>query len=379
MSAGYTAPPDHAALAQARSLVAVRRWQQAITALGPALMSEATAVEAHCLRAQCLFGLGQPAEAAKAARQALARNPHSPWAHRLLAMGHLAGRRPRAARDEAAAAARLAPRSVHGLYLLTLSHLALRDRGPAEQAAHAAVAENPHDPLAHLAMAKVAENRRDWATAEGAYREGLRLDPADADLAIGLGRLLHRLGRRDEAAAAYLAAGRSDPVDARPRRGLARLGLPLVAGTGLVIKLAMVASVRVVLFTAVGRPDRAALTAGVILLLGCATTLALRIHGTRNLPGQVRDGLKADHRNAALRWLQIAAVVAVFLAIWAAAAPARSGGGTPEAVAFAVFAAAAWLVAHFCWTGTRRGTTEFFRAVQAYLRAVGARLIPRGR
>ncbi len=365
MSAEKAGPPDgQAALARARSLAALGRWQQAIDTLGPALASPVTAADAHCLRAQCLFGLKRPAEAGAAARAALARQPGSAWAHQLLAMSYLIGGRRRAARAEALAAARLQPRSVQGQFVLAMAYLALRQRAKARQAADAAIAADPHKPLAHLAVAKVAESRRDWDTAERAYRAGLGLDPQDAELALGLARLLHRRGRRAEAADAYLAAGRASPADARPRRGLAKLGLPLVAGAGLLAKLAALASVRTVLHAAAGYPDRAALAAGVILAAGCGTTLALRAWGTRNLPEQVREQLGSDHRNAALRWLLASAAVAVPLAAWAALTPAGHGGGLIEAGALTGYAVVACLAARHYWAGPRYGAREFMRVAR---------------
>lgn len=353
--------PDRAALARAHRLITLRRWREAIGALGPALTSEATAADAHCLRAQCLFGLSQLREAESAARQALGRQPDSEWAHRLLAIIYLRRRRRRAARKHAEQALRLAPRSPHALHLLAISHLALCRKAKARQAAGAAVAAVPHEPLAQLTLATVAERCRDWDTAERAYREGLRLDPAHTDLTLGLARFLHRRGRKDEAATVYLAAARTDPTDARPRRGLARIGLPL-AGAGIATKLLALQGFRVLL-QMTGRPTRAALFAGVVLALGAATTTVLRVRGTRNLPDPVREGLKSDHRNAALRWLQVAAAVAVVLAIWAAL-PGVKGGGAVAAAAFIAFAAGAWFVAHRFWTGPRPGAADVLQTIR---------------
>src|SRR5262249_13093243 len=163
--------------------------------------------------------------------------------------------------------------------------------------------------------AQVAVTQRDYGLAERAYREGLRLAPDHAELALGLAQLLHKLGRRDEAAQAYLAAGRADPADSRARHGLARIGLPAAgAGTMLVVKgLAIIGAQNVIHL----RPGWAAVVVGAVLLVASGAVLALRVRGTRRLPEGVRQGLIADHRNAALRWLQIAALAALVLAIWA--------------------------------------------------------------
>ncbi|MBO0822746.1 MAG: tetratricopeptide repeat protein [Actinobacteria bacterium] len=358
---------ETAALARARSLVAIQRWREAIDVLAPALGNEATAADAHCLRAQCLLALQQPGPAAAAARQALTTRPDSEWAHRLLGVAYLRTHRHRAAHTEAAEAVRLAPGSVHALHLLAVCQLAGRRWTSAEQTARMAVAAAPQDPLAHLTVAQVAVRQRQWAEAERAYREGLRLAPDDPDLALGLGHLLHRLGRRDEAAQAYLAAGRSNPTDSRSRHALARLGLPAVgAGTVLAVKVGLVIGAQHLIHL---RPGVAAVVVGGFLLVAGGVTAALRIRGTRTLPEAVRQGLQADHRNAALRWLQIAAVVAVLLAIWSAALPTTSGGGFGEAAGFAAFAGVAWYVTHRFWTGPRRSLTEAARTF-------GTRLTP---
>lgn len=354
--------PTDQALAKARSLVAIRRWREAMDMLGPPLTGGASAGEAHCLRAQCLLGLGQPGQAAGAARQALAARPDSEWAHRLLGIAYLRTRHRRAALAEAAEAVRLAPRSVHALHVLAICELANRRRAAADRTARAAVEANPQEPLAHLTLAKTAAARKDHDTAERAYREGLRLAPDNHDLALGLGQLMHRLGRRDEAATAYLAAAHSNPADARARRGLARLGLP-VTGAG-VYAAAKVVGILGVSHTLIGlRPAFAALIVGTGLLLGGLITTALRVRGTRRLPAPVRQGLRADHRNAALRWLRLAAVAALILAIWAAALPTSAGGGAGEAVLFAVFAAAAAYTVHRLWAGPRRSAAQVGRAL----------------
>lgn len=370
----------HQALARARSLVTIHRWREAMDVLAPALAAEATAGEAHCLRAQCLLGLGEPGQAAGAARQALAVRPDSEWAHRLLGIAYLRMGRRRAAHNEAAEAVRLAPQSAHALHLMAMCQLALRKRAAAKRTARAAVAANPQQALAHLTLAKVAARGRDHETAERAYREGLRLEPDDPELSLGLAELMHRLGRRDEAAAAYLAAGRADPTDTRARRGLARLGLPAAgAGTfGLIKLLALVGVLRSLSVPGVGRaldsarPVTVGFVLGAGLLLAGAITTVLRVRGTRRLPAPVRQGLRGDHRNAVLRWLRIAAVAALVLALWAAALPGSRGGGPGVALGFAAFAVvAAYGVGRF-WTGPRR-------SVAGVARAFASRFSPRHR
>jgi Tfp pilus assembly protein PilF len=309
-------------------------------------------------------GLGQPGLAAAAARQALAAEPQNEWAHRLLAVAYLRMEHRSGAITAAREAVRLAPKSAHALHLLALSQLLLKHRAAADKTARMAVAANPDEAVAHLTMARVALAHQNYALAERAYREGLRLDPNDVDLLLRLGWVLHRLGRRDEAAEAYLAAGRTDPADSRARHRLARIGLPVArVGATFVAGVLFIGVPNVMQL----RPGWAAVVVGGVLLVAGSAATALRVRGTHRMPEAVRQGLAPDHRNAALRWLQIAAVAALAFAIWAVALPAAKGGGFGEAAGFAAFAVTAAYVAHRFWTGPRRSAADTARALGARL------------
>jgi tetratricopeptide (TPR) repeat protein len=361
--------PAEQALARARSLVAISRWQDAIGILGPALAESDTAGEAHCLRAQCLLALGKPREAAVAAKQALAVEPGREWAHRLLSIAELRMGRRRAALAAASEAVRLDPSSSHTLHTLAVCQLALRQRTAAHASAQAALEANPQSSMAELTAGLVAEARRDWDGAEGHYREGLRLDPQHTDLALRLGKLLHRRGRRDEAAEAYMAAARSNPTDARARHGLGRLGLPVVGGgVALLVKL-------VILNGALGAiggsptPLRIALVLGVLLALAAAADLIARVRGTRGLPDHIRSGLRSDHRNSALRAVRVAALFAAPLGVWCLAISTSAGGGATRAAAFFAFAIAGLFVSRHFWIGPRIGPEVMHRiATRAFAR-----------
>jgi tetratricopeptide (TPR) repeat protein len=375
--AAGTVPPGAAAagataLAKARHLITIRRWQQALDVLGPLLGSGASAAPAHCLAAQCLLEVGRLAEAQTAARQVLAREPGNEWAHRLLAIIYLRKGRLRAAREQAAAAVRLAPRSVPALHLLTACQLATGQRTAASGTASAAIAVAPGEPLAQMALAMAAIAARDWETAERAYREGLRLHPGNHELTLGLARVMHHQDRNDDAAAAYLAAAHGDPADTRIRSGLASLGMPgLKAWTSSrALVLRMLAALLLVIFAVAmdaGSPARTVVTVGVTLTAGAALTMLLRLRGARRLPAQVRKGLEREQRNAALRWLQYAAAAATVLAIWAAVVPASQGGGITITVALLAFAAAAWLTAHHLWAGRHASTSDVRRRISIAL------------
>jgi tetratricopeptide (TPR) repeat protein len=345
----------HQALAKARSLVAISRWRDAIGTLGPALAESDTAGEAHCLRAQCLLALGKPREAAEAAKQALAIEPNREWAHRLLAIANLRTGRRRAALVAASEAARLDPTSAHTMHTLAVCQLALRQRSAALMSAKVGLEANPQSAMAELTAGLVAEARREWDDAEGHYREGLRLEPQHADLALRLGKLLHRRGRRDEAADAYLAAARSNPTDARARHGLSRLGLPVVGGgVALVIKLVILNGALGVIGSSPS-PMRVAEVFGALLAIAGVVDWGLRVRGTRALPDHIRAGLRADHRNAALRWVRLAALGAIPLGAWCAASSTSTGGGPVRAGALFAFAIAGLVASRHFWVGPRLG------------------------
>jgi tetratricopeptide (TPR) repeat protein len=361
--------PAQQALARARSLVAISKWQDAIGILGPALAESATAGEAHCLQAQCLLALGKPREAGVAAKHALGVDPGREWAHRLLAIAELRTGRRRAALAASMEAVRLDPSSAHTLHTLAVCQLALRQRAEAQASADAALGANPQSSMAELTAGLVAEARRDWDRAEHHYRQGLRLEPQHTDLALRLGKLLHHRGRRDEAAAAYLAAARSSPTDARARYGLGRLGLPVVGGgVALLIKLVILNGA----LSAIGdspTPARIALVLGILLAIAGAVDWIARVRGTRGLPTHIRSGLRGDHRNSALRAVRIAALFAVPLGVWSALISSSAGGGAARATAFLVFAIAGLLVSRYLWIGPRLGPAVMRRAAsQAFAR-----------
>jgi tetratricopeptide (TPR) repeat protein len=346
--------PELQALSRARHLVELQRWQEAIEAVGPAIAAPGTAAEAHCVRAQCEIGLGQPRRAAKAARDALALDPYNEWAQRLLSVAYLQTGRKQDARAAAREALRLSPGSVHGYHVLALSELALKQLKGARDAAEAAVASDPHEPLAHETLGIVRTVQRDWAGAEAAYREGLRLAPQDADMAIGLAEALRRQGRRDEAAEIYLAAGRSDPTNRRVREGLGRIGLPLIGISGLLFKVGIFAGLQVLGDLRV-HPLDAALIVTAVVLIGAGVTTALRYRGTRRLPDGVRRGLEAEHRNAALAWLRAEGFLLALFGLWAALDRVDQGGGAVVAIALFAAAVAAILAADHWRIGHSQG------------------------
>ncbi|MEV6149350.1 tetratricopeptide repeat protein [Nonomuraea sp. NPDC052129] len=223
------------ALAAARNLVDLRRWQDALDALGPALVSDDTAAEAHRMTARCLLSLGRTKDAHNAVVSALRIDPGSEYAHYLLASVLLGLGRRGAALRAATEAARLAPDWVPSLYILAKCRLEVFERDEAQRTAAMAVRADPHDPLAHLAVAEVAvgllplgeveADRERWDEAERAFRTGLGLDPHDEDLALGLAHLLCLRHRFLEAAEIYLTILRSNPSNDLALRAIGLIGV----------------------------------------------------------------------------------------------------------------------------------------------------------
>ncbi|GAA4638578.1 hypothetical protein GCM10023196_096890 [Actinoallomurus vinaceus] len=228
------------ALAAARNFLSMGRWQDALDALGPAIVSDDTSAEAHCVAAQCLLGLDRMEEAHDTVVSALRIDPGSAYAYYLLACILFSLGRRGAALRAATEAARLMPESVQILYILAKCRLEVFDREGAQQASAMAVKADPQDPLAHLAVAEVAKgllplgeveaDRERWDAAERAFRTGLALDPHHEDLLLGLAHLLCLRNRVLEAAQIYLMMVRSNPSNELIHRALGNIS---VSFTGL--------------------------------------------------------------------------------------------------------------------------------------------------
>jgi tetratricopeptide (TPR) repeat protein len=339
-----------AALARARSLIDVRRYDEALDALAPAFGQGDTESEAWCVRAQALLGKGDLREALPAAREAVARNPQHDWPHRLLAIVLQRGGSHRAALRSAQEAARLSPDLVESLHVLAVCQANAGKRADAQKTAYSLIERHPQSALSHQTAATVATVRRDWSTAEFHLRESLRLEPNDAEVAAALGKVLQRQGRRAEAGEALLAAARVDPTDHTVRRSLGRLGLPVITfgGFGVVKGLVALQAARAVPLL---HPATVVLVcAAGFGLVGGYLTYA-RISGTRALPEHVHRGLMADHRNYGLGWLGVAGLAAVPLSVWAAAAPVGHGQSWPLALGLAFFSVVALVTVVWLWTG----------------------------
>jgi Flp pilus assembly protein TadD len=338
------------ALARARSLIQVNRYDAALDALVPALGDQATEAEAWCLRTQALLGLDDLTQALPAARKAISLDPGAEWPHRLLAIVLLRGGNNKDALRSAQEAARIAPSEAETLHVLAMCLANARKKADAEKTADALLEQHPHNVLSHQTAGVVAMLRRDWNAAEAHLREALRLEPNDAEVASALAEVLQKLGRRVEAGDALLAAARADPTNHSIRRSLGRLGMPIITFGGFGF-LKFFVSLQVIRAVRYLHPASAVVICAVLLGLVGSYLSHARVSGTRHLPEHIRRGLMADHRNYALGWLAAGAFAAVPLAVWAAAAPQDQGRSWPLCVGLAFFSAIALSLVLWLWTG----------------------------
>lgn len=338
------------ALARARNLIQLRRYDAALVALAPALGDPATEAEAWCLQTQGLLAKGDLRRALPSARRAIAARTQDEWPHRLLALVLLRGGNHKGALHAAREAARIAPWQVETLHVLAICQANRRRKAEAQTTANTLLDLHPHSPLAHQTAGAVAMTRGNWTAAEGHLRESLRLEPDQADVTQLLAEVLKRLGRREEAGEMLLAAGRANPTDHTVRKSLGRLGLPAstLGGFGIVKVMLTLQLFRV--FALVDPATAVVLLAAFFTLVGGWLSYA-RVSGTRDLPDEIHRALLGEHRNYALAWLGCAALTSIPLAIWAAAAPQDHGRSLPLALGLAVFSVVALAITLTLWTG----------------------------
>lgn len=338
------------ALARARNLIQLRRYDAALEALAPALGDPATEAEAWCLHTQALLAKGDLSQALPAARKAIAVRPEDEWPRRLFALVLMHGGNPKDALRAAKEAARLAPQQVETLHVLAICQANSREKADAQTTVNMLLELHPHSALAHQTAGAVAVSRRNWVAAERYLRESLRLEPNDADVAATLAEVLKRLGRRQEAGDMLLAAARADPTDHTIRKSISRLGLPVATFGGFAIYKVIV-SIQLTRALANLHPATAVMVAAAFFTLVGGYLSYARVSGTRDLPDDIHRGLLGEHRNYALGWLGCAALASVPLAVWAAAAPQDHGQSLALSIGLVLFSVVALTVILRLWTG----------------------------
>ena len=212
-------------IGRARTLIDLGRHEQAKAELAKAIADDPASTEAWCLMAQCEQKAGDVHAMLHAARQALASNPDSEWAHRLQSLAlHKLGWHEDAVRS-AREAVRLAPHQWQQYVVLVTAMIPLLDRYQAEatQAADRAVELAPLHAETHLTRGVLAGAQGNLPVAERNYREALRLDPENAAARNNLATIELR-GNNLEAATAGFAAALAE----NPRLQVARDNIDLV-------------------------------------------------------------------------------------------------------------------------------------------------------
>ena len=326
-----------AALQRARALADLGRWSEAVEALQPALADPGGGAEPWCVLARCELGRGRADVARTAAGRAVAADPDAEWGHRLLSVAALRLGDRAGARAAAERALALEPDLCEGLHLLATIRRDERGGLPdAEHLARRALQADPGHPLAWQTAAEVAVARRNWPQAESYARQGLALDPQDADLALLLGTALDRQGRTAEAGRAYAAAARADPRDHRARRALGRIGLPLVGGGLLGVKVLAFVGVRAVALWGTAPVPLLAVVLAALLGGAYAVVELLAWRARRRLAPALRRVALRERRAAARGWLASSAVVTAVLALRAASTTAGDGTAAVTAALLAV-------------------------------------------
>ena len=196
----------HQRIAAAIAAFNEQRFEQARAQVADLLEGEGAHVDALNLAAACARALGQPGEAERCWRLALARMPQhaASWNN----LGILLQEQGRAAEAEAAYRRALAsqPAYADAHYNLGLLYQQAGAYAAAAEAHERALALRPRHAPNSANLGLVLERLGRHEEAERRFGDALLLDPANADSLQRRAALLHRLGRLPEAAACFEAA-----------------------------------------------------------------------------------------------------------------------------------------------------------------------------
>jgi Flp pilus assembly protein TadD len=213
-----TGPTDDP-LVRARTLLDLRRPEQAVELVQRHLAQHPSDAEALCLLATAHHDLGQDVLALDAANRARAAAPDWEYPHRLASSALLRAGRAADAADAARHARALQPDlwATHAQLAYALGACLRWDE--AYDAAVAAVSLAPQEAEAHACGGYAAMGREWWDVAERALLRALELDPQHAGAHNNLAVV--RLKRRQvgEAARGFSASAAADPTDSEEALG----------------------------------------------------------------------------------------------------------------------------------------------------------------
>jgi Flp pilus assembly protein TadD len=204
---------------RSKALTEIRRWKEAEAQARRAIEADPTYPRALLQLAHVLAMLGRDDESAQLAKGALALDPTSFWATRILCSWHGAHGRHAEAVAHAELAVRLSGGDRESLLALSNANLNAGDMSGARGAAERLVSSFPDWPEGFLCLAMTRHSPEEAAQA---LREALRLDPhCDAALA-DLAGLSGSLAQYREAVSLAWSSLRSDPTAKARQRLFAR-------------------------------------------------------------------------------------------------------------------------------------------------------------
>lgn len=221
-----TQPLNDDPLTQARLLLDLERYDEALTAAADVLALDPDSVHALCITAICLGHQGRAADGLPATERAAALDPADDWPHRIRVSLFSDLGREREALQAAREAIRLAPGVPDCWYLLVRSLVSMpAGVTEAKAAVQYALPYFPDAPEMHEAAGLVALVDADWHTAMAAFGRALELRPDSREAEAGLRYAESRLlGRRAGRAAG--PAERGFPAPPPPPAGDRPLDAP---------------------------------------------------------------------------------------------------------------------------------------------------------
>jgi tetratricopeptide (TPR) repeat protein len=216
-------------LQQARVLVELGRFAEALALLGQVISAEPQNAEAWCLVAQARLSLDEDSGALDAAGVAASLDPTGEWPHRLasIALERLeqTDRSLWAARE----AVRCGPHSWAAFARLASAAMRAGQMREARSATKQALALAPHESFVHVVAGNVALKAGETRRAQAAFRRALEIDPQNASAHDAVGAFYLRqssFGRGTKLAQA--AGGFATALRADPSQDVSRQNLDLI-------------------------------------------------------------------------------------------------------------------------------------------------------
>ena len=302
-------------LARAKTMLDLRRYDEAARLLAIAVAADPDNSHAWCLLAAAQLGQGENRAAAQAADHAVALAPSNNWPHRLASMARVRLGDTGAAMRAATEACRLAPDQWRAHVCLAQAALATEvDFNLADRAAARARALAPNEPDVHFISGRVSLAREDRRSARA-----LALDPEHSEAMNELGRLSLRFARSGRAAGHFLQAARSAPRVSAYGRNVEVVVYSVVRQTIYVASLASLALVYLTVITRVPKMAAVLWYASVAVL-----SIGFGVAQLRRMP-RATWPLFRDRRIKLALGLVYGLILAAMLAVATAPASALTG------------------------------------------------------